>query len=74
MRWDATGVDIVRGLTMLRMGTNARISTLESKAELVDALDDLFGLDAHACGEAALDEMWARTHRNHEAWEAAGRP
>ena len=44
-RRDATGVDILRGLSLTRIGDEARASTLTTSTELTDALGDLFALD-----------------------------
>lgn len=73
-RRDAEGVDILRGLTLRRLGRGAMESTLATKAQLFDALRDLFGLDLAPEDPAALDAMWARTRVAHDAWESAGRP
>ena len=73
-RRDAAGVDILRGLTLKRLGDGAMDATLTTKAELVDALGDLFGIDVATIEPAAFDEMWQRVHAAHLAWEAAGRP
>lgn len=73
-RREAGGVDILRGLTLLRVGEGASEATLEAEAELLDALTDVFGLDLGDVGPVARHELWARTHATHEAWEAAGRP
>ena len=73
-RRDATGVDILRGLTLKRVGEGPFGSTLGTPAELVDALRDLFGLDLASVGEEARAALWARVHSAHVAWEAAGRP
>lgn len=52
-RRDATGVDILRGLTLKRLGEGPFDSTLGTPAELVDALRDLFGPDLASVGEEA---------------------
>lgn len=73
-RRDATGVDILRGLTLLRLGSNASTAEMTTKAELVDALSDVFGLDLAAHGAAAMDALWERVQVAHERWVADGRP
>ncbi|CAN5253324.1 hypothetical protein BH20ACT3_BH20ACT3_04220 [soil metagenome] len=70
---DATGVDVLRGLSLRRIGDRAVESTLTSRAELIDALGDLFGLDLAPVADEALTALWARVHAAHEAWEVAGR-
>ena len=69
-RRDATGVDVLRGLTLRRIGADATEATLATRAELVGALDEIFGIDvtAHA------DALWERVHRAHDAWVEAGKP
>ena len=73
-RRDATGVDVVRGLTLLRIGSDAKESTLESKAELAEVLFDLFDLNVGALPDETVDVLWTKLHDTHVAWEAAGRP
>jgi N-hydroxyarylamine O-acetyltransferase len=73
-RRDATGVDVVRGLTLLRIGSDAKQSTLENRAELVEVLHDLFDLDLSALPDETVDALWTKLHAAHVAWEAAGRP
>jgi N-hydroxyarylamine O-acetyltransferase len=72
-RRDATGVDILRGLSLTRIGAGARASTLTTSAELTDVLGDLFALDIGKLSNEARDALWQRVHAAHEAWEANGR-
>jgi arylamine N-acetyltransferase len=73
-RRDATGVDVLRGLVLQRIGRGASAVDLTTKRDLLDALTDLFGLDVDGIGETALDQLWDRMQREHERWDAAGRP
>jgi N-hydroxyarylamine O-acetyltransferase len=73
-RRDATGVDVLRGLTLVRRGEGAASSTLATKAELADVLGDLFALDVGPTDGEEFASLWRRTHEAHLAWEAAGRP
>jgi N-hydroxyarylamine O-acetyltransferase len=73
-RRDATGADILNGLTLRRVGAGADASTLASKADLVDCLGDLFGLDLTSIPAPAIEAVWTRVHTAHLAWEEAGRP
>jgi arylamine N-acetyltransferase len=73
-RRDATGVDVLRGLTWKRIGASAHESTLVSRAELVEVLRDPLCIDVDAIDRDALDALWTRTHAAHLDWEAAGRP
>jgi arylamine N-acetyltransferase len=70
---DATGVDVIRNLVLLRIGEGAMETTLSTKAELTDALGDLFHLDV-ALDQDRFDRMWDRLYTAHLEWEAAGRP
>jgi len=72
-RRDATGVDILRGLTLKRIGEQATESTLTTPTELADALADVFGLDIGRAGEQARSKLWTRVHAAHLEWEATGR-
>lgn len=69
-RRDATGVDILRGLTLIRLGEGASRATLETPAQLVDALGDVFGLDLAGHERQARTRLWHRTHTAHVAWLA----
>jgi len=73
-RRDATGVDVLRGLTLRRLGAGESSRTLESRVELEDALGDVFGLDLSPLEPARMEALWQRVHEAHLAWEAAGRP
>jgi N-hydroxyarylamine O-acetyltransferase len=73
-RRDATGVDVVRGLTLKRIGRGAGEATLSSLDELSEALGDVFGLDLGGLDRGAREALWARVSTAHEAWVAAGRP
>jgi arylamine N-acetyltransferase len=73
-RRDATGVDILRGLTLTRVGHGAATSTLETQAELTDVLRGRFRLDLSRIGDDAFTALWVRLLAAHEAWVAAGRP
>lgn len=73
-RREATGVDILRGLVLERVGEGASSGDLTTKAELLDALTDLFGLDLDGIDDRTLDRLWERMQREHARWDAAGRP
>jgi arylamine N-acetyltransferase len=73
-RRDATGVDILRGCVLQRVGDGASATDLTSQAELEDALADLFDLDLTDLDPGALANLWDRMRREHERWIAAGRP
>ncbi|MGZ4737575.1 MAG: arylamine N-acetyltransferase, partial [Acidimicrobiia bacterium] len=73
-RRDATGVDILRGLTKIRIGDRASTSTLTSEAELFDVIGGVFDLPVGSIEPDARAALWAKVHAAHVAWEAAGRP
>ena len=71
---DATGVDVLRGLTLQRVGGTDGPVTLTTQVEVFDVLGDLFGLDVTPVDAPARRHLWDRLRSTHEAWEAAGRP
>ncbi|HEX3841986.1 MAG TPA: arylamine N-acetyltransferase [Acidimicrobiales bacterium] len=72
---DATGVDVIRGLLLTRIGdTPAGPETLTGRRDWFDALADLFDLRFEASPPEALDQLWDGVVTKHRAWEAAGRP
>jgi N-hydroxyarylamine O-acetyltransferase len=73
-RRDATGVDILRGRTLKRIGANASETTLATSTDLTDALGDLFGLDITPVDTGTWEALWTKILRSHDAWVAAGRP
>jgi len=72
-RRDGSGADILRGLTLKRVGEGAQETTLERRGEWADALADLFGLELGVVGRER-EALWRRVTAAHEAWLAAGRP
>lgn len=74
-RRDATGVDIMRGLVLTRVGEGAATSEpMTERADWFSALADVFGLHFQHTPTEALDRLWQRTLAAHRAWESAGRP
>ncbi|MGH9275609.1 MAG: arylamine N-acetyltransferase family protein [Acidimicrobiales bacterium] len=74
-RRDATGVDIVRGLVVTRVGEGAATTApLTERADWFGALADIFDLRFEHTPPEALDNLWASALASHERWEAAGRP
>ena len=72
---DASGVDVVRGLTVLRVGiTTSASEPITNRANWFDALRELCGLHFDATPPETLDRLWQRTVANHRSWEDAGRP
>jgi arylamine N-acetyltransferase len=74
-RRDASGVDILRGLTLRRIGDRASEATLTTRADLTGVLGDLFGLDVSPVSDRAWDALWAGVQAAHVAWTSTrGRP
>lgn len=71
---NATGVDVVRGLVVLRVGSDAgKGEPLTDRNEWFDALRDVTHLRFDATPSEVLDRLWDRTLRTHREWEASGR-
>ena len=74
-RRDATGVDIMRGLTLSRVGEgSAPDEPLTDRADWFGALADVFELRLDSVPVETLDRLWERCLGAHLEWEAAGRP
>jgi arylamine N-acetyltransferase len=73
-RRDASGVDILRGLSLKRIGDRASESTLTTRTELADVLGGLFGLNVSPLSDQTWDALWERVHAAHVAWEVGRRP
>jgi len=72
-RRDATGVDVMRGLTLARIGRGA--GSREPVTEREDwfaVLDDVFGLRFDSSAPEARDHLWNRVLAAHRAWEEGG--
>jgi arylamine N-acetyltransferase len=74
-RRDATGVDVIRGLVLSRIGVGAGSrEPLTKRGDWFAALAGVFGLRFDANAPEAVDHLWQRVLAGHRAWEAAGRP
>jgi N-hydroxyarylamine O-acetyltransferase len=72
---DATGVDVIRGLVLTRIGDNAATSEpVTNRSEWFGVLADVFDLRFDASSPEAIDHLWDRVVATHRAWDAAGRP
>jgi N-hydroxyarylamine O-acetyltransferase len=70
-RRDATGVDVVRGLVLSRVGTRAfTADPILGKQEWFDLLADVFGLRFDTSPPGALDRLWNTVIAAHRRWEA----
>ncbi|MCU1456280.1 MAG: hypothetical protein JWL73_372 [Actinomycetia bacterium] len=72
---DATGVDVLRGLVLMRIGDGARTSEpLTTRSDWFAALADGFDLRFDDSPPELLDHLWERVLAAHREWDAAGRP
>lgn len=73
-RRDATGVDVVRGLILMRLGANATTAEpVTNRQQWFDLLADVFGLHFDASPPHARDRLWDTVLSTHRRWEAAQR-
>jgi arylamine N-acetyltransferase len=73
-RRDATGVDVIRGLILGRIGDPAASCELTGRTEWFGALADVFDLRFDATDPEVLDRLWDGVLATHREWDAAGRP
>ncbi len=72
---DANGVDVVRGLIRMRIGSDPSTSEpILDRQEWFDTLADLFGLRFESSTPEAREHLWRHTLDTHRAWDRAGRP
>jgi N-hydroxyarylamine O-acetyltransferase len=72
---DATGVDVIRGLVLKRIGVGASSSEpLIERTDWFAALADVFGLRFDESEPEALDRLWDRVLRTHREWDAVADP
>jgi N-hydroxyarylamine O-acetyltransferase len=72
---DATGVDIIRGLVLTRVGDGANTSEpLTKRSDWFAVLADVFDLRFDGSAPDVLDRLWDGVFAKHAAWHAAGRP
>jgi N-hydroxyarylamine O-acetyltransferase len=67
-RRDSTGVDILRGLVLKRLGSNASKAEFESSSEWFDMLADVFQLPLAAVTTDAKQALWNKSFATHVAW------
>ncbi len=71
-RRDATGVDVVRGLVLARVGDGAFTGApLTGRAEWFEVLADVFDLRFDAAPVERRERLWAAVNEAHQAWEAS---
>ncbi|MCA2225395.1 arylamine N-acetyltransferase family protein [Nonomuraea aurantiaca] len=67
-RRDASGVDILRGLALSRVGNGAHSITLPTARDYYAALSDVFGLHLDDVSQEEKDALFGRVHDAHEKW------
>jgi N-hydroxyarylamine O-acetyltransferase len=71
-RRDATGVDVIRGLTLSRIGEQTHAAEpVTRRAEWFELLADLFNLRFQASSPEARDQLWTNVLSAHRRWEAS---
>lgn len=69
---DATGVDVIHGLIVKRIGSRAnRGVALEDRRTWFTALGDLFGLTFEASPPGTTDRLGERTVSAHQTWQTS---
>ncbi|WP_219472362.1 arylamine N-acetyltransferase family protein, partial [Nonomuraea rhizosphaerae] len=69
-RRDASGVDVVRGLVLSRIGNGAHSITLHTARDYYAALSDVFGLRLDDVTEGEKEALFDRVREAHEKWLA----
>ena len=71
-RRDATGVDVIRGLVLSRIGDSARTAEpVTRREEWFDLLADLFDLRLHTMTPEARDRLWTNVRTAHRRWQSS---
>ncbi|MEV0486001.1 arylamine N-acetyltransferase [Streptomyces sp. NPDC050508] len=69
-RRDATGVDVIRGLVLSRIGDGAHTDEpVTRRAEWFDLLADLFDLRLHTMPAETRERLWMNVLSAHRRWE-----
>jgi arylamine N-acetyltransferase len=70
-RRDASGVDVIRGLILSRIGDHAHTAEpVTRRTEWFDLLADIFDLQFHASTPEARDRLWTSVLTAHRRWQA----
>ncbi|XVU29904.1 arylamine N-acetyltransferase family protein [Actinoplanes sp. CA-054009] len=73
-RRDAEGADVLRGLTLSRVGETVSRTEIETPADYFAVLADLFGLTLDDVSAAERAVMWRRLVEAREAWRRGQGP
>lgn len=71
VRRDAAGVDVLRGITLLRRGDVERRELLESPEQWWTAAEDVFGIPPEVFTADERERIWRRALAQHEAHMSA---
>ncbi|WP_248963475.1 arylamine N-acetyltransferase family protein [Sphaerisporangium perillae] len=69
-RRDAAGVDNLRGLNLIRLGSEEGTSVLSTRRDYFEALADIFGLTLDEVPPELKAGLWRRLSEAHEKWLA----
>ncbi len=70
-RRDATGVDVIRGVVLARVGANAfTADPVTRQSEWFDVLADVFDLRFEATPHQSRQRLWDKVFDAHRAWQA----
>jgi N-hydroxyarylamine O-acetyltransferase len=70
-RRDATGIDILRGLVLKRIGVNSAVTTVEFEADWYTMLADVYGLHLSFVDPEAKRALWVKSFATHTQWLAS---
>ena len=65
---DATGVDVIRGLVLSRIGDGARSESVTDRGAWFEVLADVFGLRLDTLDAGGRDRLWASAVSAHRRW------
>jgi hypothetical protein len=71
-RRDATGVDVIRGLVLARVGANAFTGEpITGRAEWFEVLAEVFDLRFDGTTAEWREQLWNAVYDAHQAWQAS---
>ncbi|MGJ6963401.1 arylamine N-acetyltransferase family protein [Streptosporangium sp. G11] len=73
-RRDASGVDVMRGLVLTRLGDREHTLTARTERDYFEMLADVFGLSLPDVTPAERAMLWLRLWTAHEKWSSSRRP
>ena len=71
-RRDATGVDVIRGVVLARLGSNAYTTEpITDRSDWYEVLADIFDLRFDKAAPERRERLWVTILEAHRAWETA---